>query len=115
MVRLNPSEQIQIRMISQEKLLKLPNDRETLFYFNVREIPPKQIKNVMQVTMQHALKLFWRPKAIELEDDGVMSYEKVEIIRRMMVRSALTIRCLITLRWVISEQTESQCCHKRKV
>lgn len=36
----------------------------------------------MQVTMQHALKLFWRPKAIELEDDGVMSYEKVEIIRR---------------------------------
>lgn len=36
----------------------------------------------MQVTMQHALKLFWRPKAIELEDDGVMTYEKVEIIRR---------------------------------
>ena len=32
--------------------------------------------------MQHALKLFWRPKAIELEDDGVMTYEKVEIIRR---------------------------------
>ena len=40
------------------------------------------LKNVMQVTMQHALKLFWRPKAIELEDDGVMTYEKVEIIRR---------------------------------
>ena len=36
----------------------------------------------MQVTMQHALELFWRPKAIELEDDGVMSYEKAEIIRR---------------------------------
>ncbi|EFB2324322.1 TPA: molecular chaperone, partial [Escherichia coli] len=61
----------------------LPKDRETLFYFNVREIPPKtDKKNVMQVTMQHALKLFWRPKAIELEDDGVMTYEKVEIIRR---------------------------------
>ena len=83
MVRLNPSEQIQIRMISQEKIAQLPNDRETLFYFNVREIPPKtDKKNVMQVTMQHALKLFWRPKAIELEDDGVMTYEKVEIIRR---------------------------------
>ncbi|MCV6021152.1 fimbria/pilus periplasmic chaperone, partial [Escherichia coli] len=81
MVRLNPSEQIQIRMISQEKIAQLPNDRETLFYFNVREIPPKtDKKNVMQVTMQHALKLFWRPKAIELEDDGVMTYEKVEII-----------------------------------
>lgn len=115
MVRLNPSEQIQIRMISQEKIAQLPNDRETLFYFNVREIPPKTDKNVMQVTMQHALKLFWRPKAIELEDDGVISYEKLKSSVEMMVRSALTIRCLITLRWVISEQTESQCCHKRKV
>ncbi|HFI8153659.1 TPA: molecular chaperone, partial [Escherichia coli] len=74
MVRLNPSEQIQIRMITQEKIAQLPKDRETLFYFNVREIPPKtDKKNVMQVTMQHALKLFWRPKAIELEDDGVMT------------------------------------------
>ena len=73
----------QIRMITQEKIAQLPKDRETLFYFNVREIPPKtDKKNVMQVTMQHALKLFWRPKAIELEDDGVMTYEKVEIIRR---------------------------------
>ncbi|QJT88043.1 fimbria/pilus periplasmic chaperone [Escherichia coli] len=25
-------------------MAQLPNDRETLFYFNVREIPPKQIK-----------------------------------------------------------------------
>ncbi len=29
-----------------------------------------------------------------------MSYEKVEISVEMMVRSALTIRCLITLRWL---------------
>jgi len=46
MVRLNPSEQIQIRMISQEKIAQLPNDRETLFYFNVREIPPKTDKKM---------------------------------------------------------------------
>lgn len=105
MVRLNPSEQIQIRMITQEKIAQLPKDRETLFYFNVREIPPKtDKKNVMQVTMQHALKLFWRPKSIELEDDGVMTYEKLKSFVEMTVRSALTIRCLITLRWVISEQ-----------
>lgn len=32
--------------------------------------------------MQYVLKLFWRLKVIELEDDGVMIYEKVEIIRR---------------------------------
>ncbi|MGC6745486.1 fimbrial biogenesis chaperone [Escherichia coli] len=82
MVRLNPSEQIQIRMITQEKLLNFLKTEKRSSIFNVREIPPKTDKNVMQVTMQHALKLFWRPKAIELEDDGVMTYEKVEIIRR---------------------------------
>ena len=46
MVRLNPSEQIQIRMITQEKIAQLPKDRETLFYFNVREIPPKTDKKM---------------------------------------------------------------------
>lgn len=39
----------------------------------------------MQVTMQHALKLFWRPKAIELEDDGVMTYEKLKSFVEMTV------------------------------
>ena len=46
MVRLNPNEQIQIRMITQEKIAQLPKDRETLFYFNVREIPPKTDKKM---------------------------------------------------------------------
>ena len=82
MVRLNPSEQIQIRMITQEKIAQLPKDRETLFYFNVREIPPKtDKKNVMQVTMQHALKLFWRPKAIELKEGQFVPLDKVVISR----------------------------------
>ncbi|KFH88340.1 hypothetical protein GR02_27360 [Escherichia coli] len=31
-------------MITQEKIAQLPKDRETLFYFNVREIPPKTDK-----------------------------------------------------------------------
>lgn len=47
MVRLNPNEQIQIRMITKEKIAQLPKDRETLFYFNVREIPPKTDKKKM--------------------------------------------------------------------
>lgn len=82
MVRLNPSEQIQIRMITQEKLLNFLKTEKRSSILTCEKYRPKQIKNVMQVTMQHALKLFWRPKAIELEDDGVMTYEKVEIIRR---------------------------------
>lgn len=104
MVRLNPSEQIQIRMITQEKLLNFLKTEKRSSILTCEKYRPKQIKNVMQVTMQHALKLFWRPKAIELEDDGVMTYEKLKSFVEMTVRSALTIRCLITLRWVISEQ-----------
>ncbi|EBP3252148.1 fimbrial outer membrane usher protein StdB [Salmonella enterica] len=44
---------------------KLPQDRETLFWFNVRGVPPKpEDDNVLQLAMQSQLKLFYRPKAI---------------------------------------------------
>jgi P pilus assembly chaperone PapD len=36
-----------------------------VFYFNLREIPPKSTKtNVMQLALQTQIKLFYRPKAI---------------------------------------------------
>ncbi|MBN4752089.1 fimbria/pilus periplasmic chaperone, partial [Escherichia coli] len=45
---------------------KLPADRESMFYFNVREIPPKSNKpNTLQIALQTRIKLFWRPKALE--------------------------------------------------
>ncbi|MCT4899205.1 fimbria/pilus periplasmic chaperone, partial [Pseudomonas aeruginosa] len=44
---------------------RLPQDRESVFYFNLREIPPKSTKtNVMQLALQTQIKLFYRPKAI---------------------------------------------------
>ncbi|OSL47733.1 putative chaperone [Escherichia coli H605] len=44
---------------------KLPADRESMFYFNVREIPPKSNKpNTLQIALQTRIKLFWRPKAL---------------------------------------------------
>ncbi len=37
-----------------------------MFYFNVREIPPKSNKpNTLQIALQTRIKLFWRPKAQE--------------------------------------------------
>ena len=43
----------------------LPQDRESLFYFNVREVPPKSDRpNVMQLALHTKIKLFYRPKAI---------------------------------------------------
>ncbi|HEG2017741.1 TPA: fimbria/pilus periplasmic chaperone, partial [Escherichia coli] len=69
MERIEPDEQVQIRLMALASLNNLPQDRETLFYYNVREIPPRtKEQNVMQIAMQSRLKLFWRPKAIELKE-----------------------------------------------
>ncbi len=43
----------------------LPQDRESVYYFNLREIPPKSDKpNTLQLALQTRIKLFYRPKAI---------------------------------------------------
>ncbi len=68
--------------MAQQSLLQLPTDRETLFYYNMREIPPRaEQKNVMQIAMQSRLKLFWRPKAIELKEGQYVPLDKVVISR----------------------------------
>ncbi len=42
----------------------LPQDRESLFYFNLREIPPRSDKpNTLQVALQTRIKLFYRRKS----------------------------------------------------
>lgn len=47
---------------------KLAQDRETLFYFNLLEIPPKSEKeNFLQLTLQSKVKLFYRPKGLKYE------------------------------------------------
>ncbi|EDT8879266.1 fimbria/pilus periplasmic chaperone, partial [Salmonella enterica subsp. enterica] len=45
--------------------MPVPQDRESLFYFNLREIPPKSDKpNVLQIALQTRIKLFYRPEGI---------------------------------------------------
>ncbi|AEN62958.1 Pili assembly chaperone [Enterobacter soli] len=82
MIRLEAGEQAQVRLMGQATLAQLPTDRETLFYFNIREIPPRsEVKNVMQIAMQSRLKLFWRPKAIEAKDGQFDFSDKFTISR----------------------------------
>lgn len=50
----------------------LPNDRESLFYFNVQEIPQAQAQapsNVLNIALRTRIKLFYRP--VELKDNPV--------------------------------------------
>lgn len=56
----------QVKVQGMPDINKLPADRESVFYFNVREIPPKSNKpNTLQIALQTRIKLFWRPKALE--------------------------------------------------
>lgn len=43
----------------------LPKDKETVFYLNIREIPPKSNKvNALQIALHSKIKLFYRPTAV---------------------------------------------------
>ncbi|ENY7434093.1 molecular chaperone, partial [Escherichia coli] len=70
--RLEPGAKSMVRLASTPDISKLPQDRESLFYFNLREIPPKSDKaNVLQIALQTKIKLFYRPKAIEAKPNAV--------------------------------------------
>ena len=70
--RVEPGSRSQIRINATGGIAKLPQDRETAFYFNVREIPPRSSKqNVMQIALQTKIKLFYRPAAIAIDPDTV--------------------------------------------
>lgn len=72
--RLEPKKTSQIRIEALPEVARLPQDRESLFYFNLREIPPKSDKpNVLQLALQSKIKLFYRPQGIELSDTEKMS------------------------------------------
>lgn len=61
----------------------LAQDRETLFYFNLREIPPKSKKpNTLQIALQTRVKLFFRPVALQVESNSKPWQEKIILNRR---------------------------------
>lgn len=95
----------QVRIVKQSATGQLPKDRESLFYFNLREIPPKSAdagdnRSVMQVAMQSRIKLFWRPKAIA-KRPGELAEMRMEI---SATANGLTVRnptpYYITLAWL---------------
>ena len=46
----------------------LATDRESQFWINIQEIPPKpEVENTLQLAVRSKIKLFYRPKSVELE------------------------------------------------
>ncbi|MGL4429833.1 MAG: fimbria/pilus periplasmic chaperone [Silvania sp.] len=65
--RVEPGAKGQVKIQSTGNMASLPQDRESLFYFNVREIPPKSNKpNTLQLALQTRVKMFYRPEALAL-------------------------------------------------
>ncbi|MFC0225788.1 fimbria/pilus periplasmic chaperone [Serratia aquatilis] len=79
--RLEAGGKSMIRITSLPAVSSLPQDRESLFYFNLREIPPRSEKpNVMQIALQTKIKLFYRPAAITPER-GAVWQEQLQLIK----------------------------------
>lgn len=71
--RLDPGKKSLVRIQTVPDMVKqLPQDRESLFYFNLREIPPRSDKaNVLQIALQSKIKLFYRPAAIKAASNDI--------------------------------------------
>ncbi|MGO2345898.1 MAG: fimbria/pilus periplasmic chaperone, partial [Providencia sp.] len=78
--RLEPGKSSQVKIEALPAANMLPNDRESLFYFNLREIPPKSDKpNTLQIALQTRVKLFYRPKAIIPEKNTAPAQDKLTL------------------------------------
>lgn len=78
--RLEPGKSSQVKIEALPAINALPQDRESLFYFNLREIPPKSDKpNTLQIALQTRVKLFYRPKAIVPEKNNTPWQEKLTL------------------------------------
>ena len=66
--RMEPQSSSIVRLSTSPEIAKLPQDRESLFYYNLREIPPTSTEaGVLQIALQSRVKLFYRPEAIVAE------------------------------------------------
>lgn len=63
--RLEPGKNSQVKVQALPAAKLLAQDRETVYYFNLREIPPRSDKaNTLQIALQTRIKLFYRPASI---------------------------------------------------
>lgn len=72
--------QIKIQSLGAEKVM--PQDRESLYYFNLREIPPRSDKpNTLQIALQTRIKLFYRPSSLYWDSATPPWQEKLTLTR----------------------------------
>lgn len=63
--RIEPLAKSQLKIQSVAGANLLSQDKETLYYFNLREIPPRSNKpNTLQIALQTRIKMFYRPHTL---------------------------------------------------
>ncbi|MDD1135704.1 fimbria/pilus periplasmic chaperone [Pseudomonas shahriarae] len=83
--RLEPGASSQLKIQGLPAIASLPKDQESLFYFNLREIPPRSEKtNTLQIALQTRIKLFYRPDALVPQRDSTQApwQEKITLTRQ---------------------------------
>jgi len=81
--RVEPGKPSQVKVQALPAAKQLPQDRETLYYFNLREIPPKSDKpNTLQIALQTRIKLFYRPAAIAPQQNAAPWQEQLTLTKQ---------------------------------
>lgn len=81
--RIEPDKASQVRIESLPVVKSLPQDRESLFYFNLREIPPKSDKpNVLQLALQSKIKMFYRPAGLVEQGENSIPAQQLVISKK---------------------------------
>lgn len=63
--RVEKDSTVQVNIMPLPSAAQLPQDRESLFFYNLQEIPPKSDKsNVIQLALRIKIKAFYRPASI---------------------------------------------------
>ncbi|MGP2980181.1 fimbria/pilus periplasmic chaperone [Serratia nevei] len=81
--RIEPGKPSQVKIQALPAAKLLPQDRETVYYFNLREIPPKSSKpNTLQIALQTRIKLFYRPAGIAMDKNGAPPQEQLTLSKQ---------------------------------
>ncbi|MEW5558811.1 fimbria/pilus periplasmic chaperone [Enterobacter asburiae] len=81
--RIEPGKPSQVKIQALPAAKLLAQDKETLYYFNLREIPPKSAKpNTLQLALQTRIKLFYRPASIAIDTNAAPPQEQLTLIRQ---------------------------------
>nr|WP_181375188.1 fimbria/pilus periplasmic chaperone [Pectobacterium carotovorum] len=81
--RIEPGKPSQVKIQALPVVKALPQDRETIYYFNLREIPPKSTKpNTLQIALQTRIKLFYRPTGIAMDKNASPPQEQLTLTKQ---------------------------------